>query len=607
MTNELKGRTRLFGKIGIAGKLVVLILAVTACCAAILGLSTRGFSRLMESIDNVQRVQGDYLRRGYELQGKCFSIQAFVLSQAIEARGGARGVGTDALAELDSLSLAAKTAEGSILGAVGLPQSAERFARVSAGFEAYMAALAGMPKAFDAGGRAAVEFVDSTKTAFDDLNGSLDEFLGTLRDIGDVASEGAHALSRSLSLIISAAIIGTVLFCAAIAFLIMRSIAKPLGRLVAAVGRIGEGDFSATTGISTGDELGRIAGSVDNLVLELRALIGTAKDRLALLADTGRGLAATMEETGAAVVQINSNIASTGGQLREQSAAVSEVSAAIEELARGVDALGAMISRQSSVIADSSAAVEEMIANVESVAAQASTATSASAALVAEGGEGKARIDEVGESVAAIVRYSENLDEAAAIITEIASRTNLLAMNAAIEAAHAGEAGRGFAVVADEIRKLAEQSTSQSKDISSDLGRVSEAIDAVRTASVAAVGSFASILGRSTTLGDELRSMGDSMSEQREGGKLVLEGLSRLRDITREIERGSGEMADGNDLLLEQLQRLRSVNSTVVGNNAEMAAGTAEINDAVAGTIALSGENSDHIAELKLAMDKFTL
>ena len=592
---------------GIAVKLSLLASVMALSCLVILAVSSRGFSLLMGSIDAIQRVEGDLLRKGTDLQSQCESIQIFVLNRALDAAGGERGVGESSRAALGTLMLAAKTTELSIEGEKDLPVSAQALKQVTDSFTDYMAVLGGMPEALDAGKKTTAGFIDSIQEAFRSLGSQMSVFLGALRETGTAASQGARAMSRSISLLLSLVIAGAVLLCMAIALIIMRSITKPLGGLVTAVVKIGGGDLTVNTGISTGDELGKIAASVDGLVVNLRSLIGTVKKRMALLEKTGQDLSSMMSQTGAAVVQINSNIAGTGSQLREQSAAVTEVSAAIEELTRSVDALGSMIANQSAVITESSAAVEEMIANVESVAANAAVAVEASKALVAEGGEGKARIDEVGESVAAIVRYSENLGEAATLITAIAGRTNLLAMNAAIEAAHAGDAGRGFAVVADEIRKLAEEANSQSKDISADLSRVTKAIETVRAASAAAVGSFAAILDKSNVLGDEVRAMGSSMSEQREGGRLVLEGLSRLRDITREIEHGSGEMAQGNASMLAQVQKLTNVNQVVVRNNDEMTSGTTEINEAVAGTIDLSAKTSDLIAELRSAMDKFSL
>jgi len=576
-------------------------------CGVIFLIVSRSLSQLTEAIDQVQRVQGDLTRQGTDLQSEGYSLQVFVLARAMDVLDGMKDVGTSARAVVNSQTAAAKTNMTAISQEKNLPVPEQLRAPLASSFDDYMKTLDRMPDALDGGKASAEAYIGDVQESFRVMNNHLQVFQGALRTASDAASLAAHHLAERASIALMSVIAAAVLLCALIAIMIMRSITKPLNGLVEAVDKIGDGDLRDSTGIESGDELGRIAASVDGLVLDLRELVGTVKERLALLEDTGAGLSSMMSQTGAAVVEINSSIANTGGQLREQSAAVESVSSAIEALSYSIEGLGAMIASQSSVITSSSAAVEEMIASVDAVASNAQAAASASSDLIEEGKGGKAKIDEVGASVASIVRYSENLGEAAGLITEIASRTNLLAMNAAIEAAHAGDAGRGFAVVADEIRKLAEQSSSQAKDISADLGRVSEAIGAVRSASDSAVGSFTSIFEKSTSLADAVRSMGDSMAEQRTGGAQVLEGLSRLKDITREIGRGSGEMSAGNAAILDQVQRLTSVNAQVVRNNEEMTTGTGEINEAVAGTIDLSAKNQAHIADVRVALDKFSI
>jgi methyl-accepting chemotaxis protein len=600
-------KSNLYRGMSVKFRLTVLTMAMAVCCGAILAISFTSLSRLNASATKINRIQGSFVRSADNLQSQCVSIELFALSHAMRTASGEKEVGTSSRQPLEAILNSAKAAASGIEGLQDMTIPGDSRATALASFAEYMQALEGLPGDLDAGGQRLTERVDAVQNAFLVFSNRMALLLAALRDAGDAAASATVKLTTSTLYQLVAVIVGAIVICISLAILIIRSITRPLGGLVAAVKRIGEGDLRATMGITTGGEIGRIASSVDGLIVDLRSLIGTVKDKLALLQDTDQGLSSMMAQTGAAVVQINSNISSTGGQLMEQSAAVSEVTAAIEELARNVDALGEMIVTQASIISQSSAAVEEMIATVESVASNIAAAVDASSALVAEGQEGKARIDEVGEAVAAIVRYSENLGEAADLITQISGRTNLLAMNAAIEAAHAGDSGKGFAVVADEIRKLAEQSDSQSKDISADLNRVSAAIEEVRSASSAAVGSFASMLGKSSTLGEEIRAIGSSMAEQRQGGKQVLEGLGRIRDFTREIERGSGEMAGGNKSILEQVQKLTNVNTAVVRNNEEMSSGTAEINQAVAGTIDLSSKTADLIAELRSAMDKFRI
>jgi methyl-accepting chemotaxis protein len=425
----------------------------------------------------------------------------------------------------------------------------------------------------------------ATSRSFDTVQAEADRLVGVLLAVGLAA----------IAIVVGFSVV------------IVRSITVPIKTLVRVLGIAGTGDFMVSTQLAGNDEMGRMGSGIDELIKEMRSLIGTVKEKVAALEKTGRDLSANMEETASAVIQINSNISSTKGQLAEQSDSVGEVSAAMEQLARGVESLSSLISTQSQVVVQSSASVEQMIANVESVAQSSATAAAASDELVGASTEGKQRIDQVGDSVRDIVHDSEALNEAADVIAQIASRTNLLAMNAAIEAAHAGDSGRGFAVVADEIRKLAEQSTEQAKDISAGLGKVAAAIGTVRIAADYAVDAFGTVLSRSESLGGEVRRISASMSEQREGGRQLLEGLSRLKDITGQIAAGSDEMTGGNGAILTQISRLNAVNGSVVRNNDEINTGTREINEAIMATTELSSRTAELIADVKEAADRFAV
>ena len=421
---------------------------------------------------------------------------------------------------------------------------------------------------------------------------------------GVKASSAAAAAARRMLILISVAII---LVSAAFAALMIRSITAPLSGLVGAVAKISGGDLTVAVKNTGNDEFGRIGASVNGLAADLRGLVSIVKQRLSVLDESGRNLAANMEETGAAVIQINANIESSRGQLEGQSSAVKEVIAAIEDLTLSVDKLSDRIQGQSASVSQSSSSVEEMIANIESVAANAEAAARSAEALSSQGGDGKAKIDEVNEAIESIMRYSDNLNEAAGLITEIADRTNLLAMNAAIEAAHAGEAGRGFAVVADEIRRLAEQSNERSKEISSDLGRVGSSIESVRAATGAVIESFGGILYGSSELGSSVTRIGEAMREQRIGGAQVLESLAALVDATRGIAADAARLKSGNAAILGRVESLDSMNRLVVQSSDEIRQGTREINEAIAGTEDLTAQTTSLIGEVMAATDKFTV
>ena len=600
--------TRL-GLSSVLGRMIALALIVLLAFSLIVAVALRSFTSVSEEINRIQNVYGTLERVIGAIEASSFKAQTALFKAVGRVSRGrpAAEVGA-ALDEFESSVATTKNSFSALMAASAIGETDEAaFSAVALAFPDYIALSQKLLETMRSDPKAGVAVVEESESVLLSVMDCVGQLSAAVLAASDAAYDRSRASEKALSLTLLAAAGGSLLVVALLVVFLIRSITTPLAKLGALVAKVGTGDFTVAYGKAGRDEIGRMAAGIDGLVVELRGLLSTVKERVGALEEAGHGLQSTMEETGAAVVQINSNIASTKGQLDEQSAAVREVSAAIEELARSVESLSAMIGDQSSLLAQSSASVEQMIASVESVAGNAQKAGDASERNLAEGAEGKARIDEVSESVAAIVRSSENLGEAARLITEIAERTGLLAMNAAIEAAHAGEAGKGFAVVADEIRKLAEQSTEQARDISGDLAKVAAAIETVRSSAGAAVSSFGEILAGAGGVGEAVREIARSMGEQREGGRQVLEALGRLRDITKEISRGAVEMASGNASILGQVERLKSVSSMVVQNNEEITRGTKEINDAVAMTVEMSSRNADLIAEVREAADRFTV
>jgi len=190
-------------------------------------------------------------------------------------------------------------------------------------------------------------------------------------------------------------------------------------------------------------------------------------------------------------------------------------------------------------------------------------------------------------------------------MNNIASQTNLLSMNAAIEAAHAGESGKGFAVVADEIRKLAESSSNQSKTTASMLKKIKASIDNITKSSEEVLARFGAIDSSVKTVSQHEQNILNAMEEQETGGKQILESIGRLRDITASVKMGSDNMAEsGKTLVKETDEFIRTSKETVNGMN-EILKGVNQINISVSHVNEMSQENNKNFESLKQETQKF--
>jgi methyl-accepting chemotaxis protein len=241
---------------------------------------------------------------------------------------------------------------------------------------------------------------------------------------------------------------------------------------------------------------------------------------------------------------------------------------AVQQIARNIEALDSSIANQSSSISQASVAVEEMVGNITSIGTVAEKMLGQFKTVRNAASEGETIQKESVAQVQEVVEESKSLQEANKIIATIAAQTNLLSMNAAIEAAHAGEAGRGFAVVADEIRKLAEDSSRESQKIGAELKQITETIKRIVEGSKASEQAFNQVSRRVMETEKLVFEVDSAIREQQEGAGQVLDALKAMNEITTKVKSDSKEMNEGNAVMLEKMYQLQT-DSTNIADSLE--------------------------------------
>jgi methyl-accepting chemotaxis protein len=425
----------------------------------------------------------------------------------------------------------------------------------------------------------------------------------------EVTYTGAAIDTSIKALAMQLALLGAIILVALIGTLVLvtNRITRPIRDLESVVKDLaeGEGDLSRRLGMKEDDEIGMLAGHFDRFIGKLGKIVVSAKSIGAKSREIGRRLASDAIEVSASAEEISGTMRSMSERTDFLYGEIEKASSAVVRINQRIESVVAMIGEQSAAVHESSAAVEQMITNVGVIEKSTEGKRDAIRELAERGRKSGASMTETVKAIGEVAESARFISEMIEVINSIASQTNLLAMNAAIEAAHAGDAGRGFSVVASEIRSLAEKASASAKDISATLSRTVSTIANSSTLSSEANETLKTVLEGIDDISASLTETLDGLKEISTGNTQILEAVADLNRLTAKVSDTGGEMRDETEAMAASMSSIRSVATENRNGISQTSESVTDISKAISAFAAMGTENSETAEALGRELMKF--
>jgi methyl-accepting chemotaxis protein len=435
--------------------------------------------------------------------------------------------------------------------------------------------------------------------AIQNLNAFLSATAQTIHDKDVVVgAEISKIRGQSMQLIII--VVGVIVVLALVLTVFMsRSIVKTIAGLVRDIGVMATGDLTFRFAMGRKDEIGQLGGDLNQVLEMFDASLRQIQAAAGSNQEIRQELISAVTAATSAAVEIEANSNSIRSQMERMDRMIDSSSGDMDRVGSVIASFNERMAVQNGNVEESAAAVTQMLASIDNIARITERNRGTTETLVKESDRGRSVFEDAFGKVTEIAESVNAIKEMATVIAGIASQTNILAMNAAIEAAHAGEFGKGFAVVADEIAKLAAASASSSEEIAQTIKTVVSRFNEAASTRDTTIAAFDLISSRIKEVTDSVDEIYRNAAEMRTGSRQVLEATQQLRSSSSEITGESGRINTDIDTVRHTFSEINRVSREVVSNISEISVGLHEITR----TIHHVSGRTDQLMEVGTALD----